>query len=60
MNQDTRTREQRQAEDIEVVNKLQDIIGCLFAWRYENGETTLTSEAMREIVQHVERLTRNK
>ena len=60
MNQDTRTREQREAGDVELVNKLQDIIGCLFAWRYENGETTLTSDAMREIVQHVERLTRSK
>ena len=61
MNQDTRTPEQRRAEDLELVNKLQDRIGCLFAWRLsEAGEITLTREAMREIVQHVERLTRSK
>ena len=61
MNNDTRTPEQRRAEDLELVNKLQDRIGCLFAWRLsDTGEITLTREAMREIVQHVERLTRNK
>jgi len=60
MNQDTRTREQQSAEDIELINKLQDAIGCLFAWRYENGEVTLTAEAMSEILHQVERLTRSK